>query len=137
MSAYPRLLHPVRVVVEQINKGATAYDYDAREPIQQAARDTQLTLRGQVKYGSSTELRYDDAGPMENERGYVLFSQRELDAASVVLAVNDRITRIGVVDHDSYITRLEPMGHYPEFGGNTLLKAYFADRQPSKHRRAI
>jgi hypothetical protein len=135
--AYPRLLHPVPVIVEQVSIPETAYDLDAREPVQQAARLASVTIPGQAKYGSSKELSYESSGPQAGERGYVLFRQRDLDSRGIVLAVNDRITKVGRTDHDSYITRLEPTGHYAEFGGNTLVKAYFADRQPSKHRRAI
>ncbi len=137
MSAYPNLLHPVPVIIEQISIPGTSYDADAREPIQQAARSAAVTLPGQVKYGASKDQRFESSGPQEGERGYVLFRQRDLEKASVTLAVNDRITKIGRVDQDAYVTRLEPLGHYGDYGGNTLVKAYFADRQPSKHRRAI
>lgn len=133
---YPRLLHPVTVLLEQISPSDTVYDPDTREPIQQAARAASVSLRGQVKYGVSKEMRVEPAGIQENERGYVLFRQKDLTAASVSLAINDRISKIGRVNHDAYITRLEPTGHYGDLGGNTLVKAYFADRQPSKHRRA-
>lgn len=129
---YPRLLHPVNVQIEQINYSETIYDEDAREAIQQAARNNSVTLSGQVKYGSSKEQSYNTGGVQENERGYVLFRQRDLDGASVTIAPNDRITSIGNISHDSYISRIEPMGHYSAFG-HTLLKCYFADRQPAKH----
>lgn len=135
MSQYPRLLHPVDVQIEQINTGTTRYDEDAREPIQQAARNTTVTIKGQAKYGSSKNADYESGGLRENERGYILFREKDLSAASVTLAINDRIKKVGRVNHDSYITRLEPTGHYGQFGGNTLVKAYFEDRQPSKHRR--
>lgn len=129
---YPRLLHPVNVQIEQINYSETIYDEDAREAIQQAARNSTVTIPGQVKYGSSKEQSYNTGGVQENERGYVLFRQRDLDGASVTIALNDRITQIGNIPHDSYISRIEPMGHYSAFG-HTLLKCYFADRQPAKH----
>lgn len=131
---YPRLLHPVPVLIEQIDTGATVYDEDAREPVQQAARKVVVTVPGQASYGSAASLTPGAGGIREDEDGYVTFRQRDLDARSVALAVNDRFTSIGGVGHDAYVTRLQPMGHYPEFG-NTLVRAYFADRQPAKHRR--
>jgi len=134
VAVYPRLLHPVTVLIEQISTTTTAYDPDTREPIQQAARAASISLKCQVKYGASKETSYESGGIREGERGYALFRQRDLDNASVTLAPNDRITKIGRVEHDVYITRLEPLGHYPGYA-NTLVKAYFADRQPSKHRR--
>ena len=133
MASYPRLLHPVPVLLEQIDTSTTLYDEDAREPIQQAAHKTVVELSGQVKYGSSKEQSYELGGIRENERGYVLFRTVDLEAKSVTLQLNDRITKIGNVTHDSYIVRLEPAMHYPAHG-NTGLKAYFSDRAPSKQR---
>lgn len=135
MARYPRLLHPVPVQIEQANRSNTAYDDDAREPVGQVAVNSVVTINGQVKYGSSKQLGYQSgAGVQENEKGYVLFRQRDLDANSIELQPSDRIIKIGRVDHDVYISRLMPTGHYGEHGGNTLLKAFFEDRQPSKHR---
>lgn len=135
MARYPRLLHPVDVRIEQIDTASTVYDEDAREPIQQAARATVVTVKGQAKYGTAQEAEYEAGGLRQGERGYVLFREKDLSAASLTLNINDRFTKIGRVDHDVYISRLEPLGHYGRHGGNTLVKAYFADRQPSKHRR--
>lgn len=132
---YPRLIHPVDVVIEQIDDADTAWDEDAREPVFQAARSAAVTLKGQASYGSSKDLSFEQAGRRENESGYVLFRTRDLEAASVTLRPNDRITKIGDVDHDAYITRLEPKGHYPGYN-STLVKAHFADRAPSKQVRS-
>lgn len=135
MARYPRLLHPVPVQIEQANRGATVYDEDARESVGQVAVDAVVTINGQVKYGSSKQLDYQSgAGVQENEKGYVLFRQRDLNAASITLQPSDRIIKIGSVVHDVYISRLMPTGHYGEHGGNTLVKAFFEDRQPSNHR---
>lgn len=136
MASYPNLLHPVTVTIAQFDSDSTVYDDEAREPVQQAARSTEVELPGQVSYGSSRELSYELGGRRENERGYVLFRQVDLDAKSVTLQPNDRITKIGQVVQDAYITRLEPKGHYSGFAGHTLVKAHFADREPSKQRRS-
>lgn len=133
MRPYPRLLHPVVVVLEQIDRAATVYDEDTREPVQQAARKAAISLPGQASYGSSKEHSLKPYGPEEGESGYVTFLARDLETRSIVLSVGDRITAIGKVEHDAYIGRLQPMGHYPEFG-NTLVRAYYQDRQPAKVR---
>jgi len=130
----PKLIHPVDVVLEQVDDGETAWDDQAREPVFQAAHSAAVTLKGQASYGSSADLSFERAGRRENESGYVLFRTADLEAAGVALRPNDRITKVGNVDHDVYITRLEPKGHYPKFG-HTLVKAYFADRKPEKQRR--
>jgi hypothetical protein len=131
---YPRLIHPVPVQIEQIDHGATVYDDDAREPVQQAARKAVVTLPGQASYGSRADLRYSAGGPQEGEDGFITFRMLDLQARSVTLQVNDRILKVGAVNHDAYITRIQPMGHYPEFN-SSLVRAYFADRQPAKHQR--
>ena len=130
----PRLLHPIPIQVSQLDTSGTLYDDEAREPIQQAAHSSVVTLSGQVKYGSSREASFHLGGLRENERGYVLFRQVDLDAQSVTLKINDRIVKIGQIDNNADITRIEPTGHYPDQNGASLLKAYFADRLPSKQR---
>lgn len=131
----PRLIHPVPVTIEQISKAQTLYDEDAREPIQFAARPVSKTLDGQVKWQSQFSEKSTRAGTVESASGYVLFRQVDLAAKSLVLQLEDRISRIGTRDTDVYITSLRPVAHYPDQGGHTLLKVFFNDRQPSKQTR--
>lgn len=130
----PNLIHPIPIQVSQLDTSGTLYDDEAREPIQQATHSSVVTLPGQVKYGSSREASFHLGGIRENERGYVLFRQVDLDAQSVTLKINDRIVKIGQIDQNADITRLEPMGHYPDQSGASLIRAYFSDRAPSKQR---
>lgn len=123
----PNLLHPVDVVVEQIDRGATVYDDDAREPIQAASRKVQVTLPGQPKWGASNRLEATAGGPVDNAQGYVLFRSIDLEAAGVALGNNDRLLFQG---REVYIVRLQPMGHYN--GQAKLVRAWFADREPAK-----
>lgn len=134
MRPYPNLIHPVPIQVQQIDKPSTFWDSNAREPVQQAARKTTITLYGQVDYQSSRDRKYTTYGYQDDEVGYVLFRQLDLDSSNITIQIGDRITKIGYIEHDAYITRLQPTGHYPEFG-NTLLKCYFSDKQPTKQRR--
>lgn len=130
----PNLIHPVPIQLSQLDTSDTLYDDEAREPIQQATHSSVVTLPGQVKYGSSREASFHLGGLRENERGYVLFRQVDLDAQSVTLKINDRIVKIGQIDQNADIVRLEPTGHYPDQNGAALLKVYFSDRAPSKQR---
>ena len=131
----PNLLHPVPIVVEQINRGTTYYDTDAREPIQFAARPTQVTVQGQVKWRAQKRLEQHRGGVVEGASGYVLFRRVDLAAVGVTLDIEDRFARIGDVDTDVYINRLEWVGHYPDAGGPTLVKAHFQDRGPARQTR--
>lgn len=131
----PNLIHPVPCVIEKINRGATHMDEDAREPITQAARDATVTVPGQVNWGTQMGLEPQKAGPREGAAGYVLFRRVDLAAASITLEDNDRFAKLGDVETDVYIDRLEWQGHYPGAGGPTLVKAYFVDRRPAKQTR--
>lgn len=131
----PNLLHPVPVKIQQIDKANTFYDEDAREPVQHAARKATVTLPGQAKWGAQFDMSPGKGGISEDAAGYVLFRRVDLGAAGISLQVNDRISQIGDVDTDVYIMKLEWTGHYLSAGGPTLVKAYFADRQPARQTR--
>lgn len=131
----PNLLHPTQITIEQISRSTTIYDLDAREPVQHAARKTTVVVPGQVNWGTQNTLRLDDAGATGTDRGYVLFRKVDLDGASVTLEVGDRMTMQGHFIEEVYITGFEPLGHYPDQDGWSLLKAFFTDRLPSKQRR--
>lgn len=131
----PNLIHPINIVVEQISKGTTIYDPDSREPIQQADRPVQTTILGQPKWMSQKDLEMGKGGAEEGAAGYVLFRQVDLAAAGITLEVNDCFKKIGHVDTDVYIIRLEWCGHYPDTDGPSMVKAHFADRAPAKQTR--
>jgi len=128
----PNLIHPVPITIQQLSKGDTLYDDDFREPIQQSVRTVSKVISGQVRWATSDDLSMTNSGPREGEAGYVLFRYRDLAAASVTLQQNDRFTKIGNEIVDVYVTRTQPLGHYPSAGGATLVKAFFTDRQPSR-----
>ena len=133
----PRLLHPVDIHVEKIDRAATAYDHDAREPIVQAARKTIVVVPGQVNWGTQKGLEPSKAGPREGASGYVLFRHTDLTVAGLTLEDNDRFAKLGNVDTDLYVDRLEHTAHYGDQGGPTLVKAYFSDRAPAKQTRGV
>jgi hypothetical protein len=133
--ALPNLLHRTQVTVQQIVTGTTRYDEDTREPIQQAARDVSKTVPGQVLWGADRNYSSAPQGPDEGSDGYVLFRYVDLRAAGLTLAREDRISRMGHLEVDVYIQKLQPMGHYADQNGPALVRAYFKDRQPSKQTR--
>jgi len=133
----PRLLHPVDIILEQLDIASTYYDDDARESIQQVARKTSVTIKGQANWGAQMELSPTKTGAREGSRGYVLFRKVDLDAAGISLKDNDRFKKIGDIDTDVYVSRLEWLGHYPGHGGPTLVKAYFEDLRPAQQTRGV
>ena len=132
MPPIPNLVHPVTVEIEQIQKASTFFDEDAREPLQQAARSAVIEVEGQPRWGSAEELDAGPGGVIENAAGYVLFRKVDLDAASVTLQINDRFKKIGNVDTDYYVIRIQPTATYNDQGGPAMFRAWFADRLPSK-----
>jgi len=136
----PNLIHPVPIVIEQIDKTrqednagqGSWFDDDFREPIQQAAHKAIVTCVGQPRWGDAQKLGASRTGPESEARGYVLFRYVDLEAQNITLQQNDRLLKIGKLDTNVYIISLRPEGHYSDQGGATLVKAFFKDRQPAK-----
>ena len=133
----PRLIHPLSCTVSRIDRSATLYDPEAREPLQQAARYVSVVVPGQPRWASRKELEKYPGGTRDDVRGYVLFRKIDLDARSFTIEINDRILAQGFLTDEVYVVRVEPNAHYTDRGGATLLKAWFTDRQPSKVRGEI
>ena len=136
----PRLLNPVPVFLRQIGRSQTAVlDDDLHEPVGQAHRDQKpVELVAQVKEFDSDNAQAAPGGVLEQSRGYLLFRCADLKAACIELQRGDRIVQIGDGDAarevDLYFVRFQHRGHYARAGGYTLVKAWFADRHPSKQR---
>jgi hypothetical protein len=128
----PNLINPVPIEIEQLDISTTIYDDDFREPIAQASRTTKVTIKGQVKWETKDGLRVMRGGVEEIAAGYVLFRLIDLAANNITLRQNDRFTKLGTEITDIYIIALRPEGHYADIGGPTLVKAFFADRQPTR-----
>lgn len=134
----PNLIHPVPVKIQQIRKDTTVQDNDFREPVQRSKKDATETLQAQIAWKGEKILVMSEGGAQEQADGYVLFRSIDLQAKSITLQQNDRIIEIGTgankKEVDLYIIKLQPIGHYPDRGGSTLVKAFFEDRQPSRQR---
>lgn len=143
---YPRLLHQVNCILKIGNRSATLMDADTREPVQTLVYRGEITVPGQPRESiRKRDVDVERGGRNERESGYVLFRVIDLDeklkaigssfeewSNSVNGGVNDRIITLGNQKLNGYITRLEPMGHYPQYGGATLVKAFFTDRAPAR-----
>jgi hypothetical protein len=126
----PNLIHPIPVIIEQRDIAATVYDEDTREPVRQVARKVETTINAQVLWDFHDDPRHMASGLDLEETGYILAKISELVSASISLSFGDRIIKIGDLDVELYITRTRPLGHYPPMGA-TILRAYFADRDPT------
>jgi hypothetical protein len=146
----PRLIHPVQCVLKINNRSATRMDSDTREPLQRLKYRGQITLSGQPSGQSGDSFRkksvdMERGGRSEKESGYILFRTVDLDTALKTIgstydewandyngAVNDRILSFGNQRVNAFVTRLEPIGHYADQGGSSLVKVYFTDRSSAR-----
>jgi hypothetical protein len=129
---YPNLLHPVSISIQTLNRSGTVYDPDLREPVQDEARAATVVCPGQVAWGSDQKGIPRPEGSKEESDGYVLFRLSDLAARSITLKREDRFTKLGTIDVDVYVVRLQYMGHYSWSAGPTLVKAFFKDLQPGR-----
>jgi hypothetical protein len=135
-----RLLHPVAVYLRKSDKEQTAVmDDRLHEPVGQVRRDRKpIKLVAQINDGRTKDPAASSGGVVESSDGYLLFRTKDLRAARVEVERGDRIVQIGDPpnDHevDYYITKLKYMGHYPDKSGASLVRAYYEDREPSRHR---
>jgi len=126
----PDLIHPIPVEIEQIDKGKTAYDDDAREAVRTIGRSVVQKLEAQVSWSVKDEPIPGKQGISEEARGYLLFRRNDLIGKSIIINRGDKIIKIGHDDVELFILGRTPAGHYPDQGGATLLQAYFGDRNP-------
>jgi hypothetical protein len=131
----PNLIHPVPVTLQILDRAGTVMDEDLREAVQNEARGASIVCPGQVLWTADQRLNLKPEGVKEDSDGYALFRYIDLQALSITLKRDDRIIRVGTVDVDVYIVKLQPMGHYPSASGPTLLKAFFKDKQPGRNTR--
>lgn len=132
----PRLIHPVTMRVERLNRDEMVMDHDAREPIRGArlSADDIFELPAQVHWDVAESPEYQPAGARLNSSGYVLCRVHDMDT---VLGTGQRLKRgdhITVLGHmtglDLYITHFTPAGHYPDQDGASMFKYHFSDRKP-------
>lgn len=127
----PNLIHPVPVVIEQIDKSETLFDDDAQEPIGRPEYN-QVRISAQVKWKSIDDPEWMWSGRREGWNGYLLFLRSTLVARGVTINKGDLITSIGHRTCRVFVESFEDAGHYPDIGGNGLMLAFFSDRSPAE-----
>lgn len=134
---YPRLIHPIPVWVRLRNQSDTKFDPDTNEPIGKVARNEPVKLQCQVNK-KSFELVMSKEGKKLKEDGYLLFLRKDLNERGIDINEGDEITQIGEGEYERtglnlYFNNIVDRGHNPNFGGSTMIKAYFTDKKPVRH----
>lgn len=133
----PRLIHPIKVQIKKAEKSVTFYDDDLHEPIGQVKREEKpVSVWAQIKDLDEDDPQPASGGILETSRGYILMRIVDLKRAHLTIERGDQIVQIGEGANarivNFYITKFQHRGHYPQAKGNTLLKAWFVDRHPSR-----
>lgn len=129
----PFLVHPVDIILEQLNEGETVYDENAREAIGQVARAAPIPLSAQVSYGKTDGPSWKfggQGGVSSDSLGRVAFMKRDLDTAGVTLARGDRIASIAGNAQNLYLTEEKLAGHFS--GVTNIIVWRFEDKRPGK-----
>ena len=124
----PRLIHPLPVILEQLNRGGTDWDPDFDEPVEgEATYDDPVTLSGQVNYSAVSQLVTGGSAWLKDSIGRLVFLKADLEAAGITLGIGDKITSIDGREVAYYILEPRPQGHYDTA---TLIFAFFGDKEP-------
>jgi hypothetical protein len=127
----PRLIHPVNVTIETIDKARTLYDPMTRSVIGQPLR-TSVTIKAQLNNRRHDQVTMDPGGRETDGDGYILARLRDLERAGVTIEIGDKITKLGRRDVAYFITRKEFKAGYSDQDGHTLVRFFYNDRSPSK-----
>lgn len=126
----PRLIHPVWVQIEAVDKPHTPFDADLRQPIRTVRRSA-VRIPAQVRIRALSEPEYEATGLDEDVEGWL--TVRVLDCArkSYTPKVGDRLVAVGKRTVEYYLRMIQDEGHYGSAGGATLMRLYFEDRRPA------
>lgn len=114
-------------------------DADAREPMHGARSTTAdvVIIKAQISWGDRGRVQNEMAGVEEKSDGYILCRWSDLRAKGGPFKRGDKIASIGTglnaLVTDLYITKNEPMGHWPDQGGTSIVRFHFSDRNPHQH----
>jgi len=150
----PKLIHPVNITFELMDRDNSFFDQHAREPVRQLVRKgaapntgDQVTIKGQASfYFAGAKLEYTEflrEGVLDRIVGYVALRFKDMKKQGL-LTVNPttgKFTDIGIkkgdrivyIEHrpmNVFVTGFKDFGHYPRYG-QTMIQVNFDDRHPS------
>lgn len=149
----PNLIHPVKVVIQNLDRDLTVFDDEAREPVRQAVRKgsapntgDEITLKAQISfYFAGAKLDYPEwlrEGVLERTVGYLAVRFIDMERAGLLsydadgdfdvigIKRGDRIVKLGHRTVDLYVTGFKDFAHYPRLK-QTMIQINFDDRKPS------
>ena len=123
----PRLIHPIDVVIQKINRTETEWDPDFEEPTGDSViqYDDPMTLKGQVNYTTVSQISTGGATWLKDSLGRIVFRKKDLAEAGIELELMDKIISIDDQEVEYYVLEARPQGHYRH---STLVYAFFGDK---------
>jgi hypothetical protein len=148
----PRLIHPIDVTIQIIDRDNSVFDPYAREPVGQVIRTGEspntgvaYTFKAQVSFyyaGAKQDYpRYERHGVIEETEMYIATTYKILIAAGlmtldtdgnfdqVIIKRGDRMIRWGREACNYFITGKKPFAHYPK-QRQTMIQFNLSDRHP-------
>jgi hypothetical protein len=127
-----RLLFPVDIVIEPVDKAGTDYDPITREPILQVARAESVTISAQAAPIETDRLEVTDEGPEYVSSGYFVILVDDCTSRSYTPRVGDKITASGGLAVRYFVISVTPHAH--KFGRNQTWHLNYESRDPTKRR---
>jgi hypothetical protein len=151
-SPQPRLIHPIDVTFQIMDRDDSVFDQYAREPVGQVVREgespnsgSEYTIKAQVSYyyagARKDDPMWERGGVVEQTNCYVTVRYKDLvkvglltltadgSLDTMILKRGDRVVKIGREVVDFYVDGFKPFGHYPN-RRQTLLQVDLTDRHP-------
>lgn len=120
----PKLIHPVEVTIYRVDRVATQFDPDFREPLAGVRYEpVPVTVKAHVKYDRFEALNMVAGGDSPVTTGYLLIEKEPPGG----LNKGDKIAAIAGQPVELYVTEKRPAVHY---GGKArMLKVLFEARR--------
>jgi hypothetical protein len=132
----PNLIEPVPLTIQQLDRGSTTYDEDAREQVSHLAYGAAITgLQAQVNWGVSDGTRREgggQGGSVDRSRGYLVFRKWDLGRTTppTILAKGDKLTLLDEETRVVYLYEQDKAGHHADSARLQVWR--FEDRAPSR-----
>jgi len=117
----PRLIHPQRVTLKNVDFAHTSYDDVFMEAEEKVLYSAPFTFDAQVSFGSYKDAQARPYGWNEYGSGHLTVLPKTAER----IAKGARITVINGRAVEYYVHDIEPMGHYE---GATLWKIHFRSK---------
>ena len=131
----PRLIKPITVCIEQIDKTKTPYSggpRGTRDVRNNVIRKTKVTLKAQVVFGDRDQkARYVQLGKGEEIKGYLLFLTKDLKKKNIDLEFGDKITKMGKTDVELFISHStgDLTAQFSDTNDFEVVRMFFHDRE--------